>query len=322
MSTAWAGRRGRGRWARGPIVAERDRPFLKQVLKHASDVVRTRTILPRASATGWSARFAGGAGAIARRREGADRSPRPQPQPHAHPHLRPRPHQVRSVGDEERAEKALRVAEMEANKASNMITHRDEIYSRPARSWFQSEASAPPRRRAPRTASGGSEAADEAASEAPPARARRAAPAPTRETARRRPREDRPSATSLPACRARRGGCGSATRCSPPRRARRQHAGRPQPEGDRARCQVGSQGRQAGAEAPARQEAPTASAVAAAAIGSVRRRRARRRQRQRRPRSATSERSTPPRPHTFALALTPSPSPSPYPDCIGADLAL
>ena len=28
------------------IVAERDRPFLKQVLKHASDVVRTRTIPP------------------------------------------------------------------------------------------------------------------------------------------------------------------------------------------------------------------------------------------------------------------------------------
>lgn len=40
----------------------------------------------------------------------------------------------------EREEKELRKAEMEAQKASNMIDHRDEIYSRPARTWFQTKA--------------------------------------------------------------------------------------------------------------------------------------------------------------------------------------
>ncbi|XP_049389859.1 DEAD-box ATP-dependent RNA helicase 28 [Solanum stenotomum] len=47
--------------------------------------------------------------------------------------------QVSAVMQEEREEMALRKAEMEANKAENMIAHRDEIYSRPKRTWFVTE---------------------------------------------------------------------------------------------------------------------------------------------------------------------------------------
>lgn len=39
----------------------------------------------------------------------------------------------------EREEKELRKAEMEAQKATNMIDHRDEIFARPARTWFQTK---------------------------------------------------------------------------------------------------------------------------------------------------------------------------------------
>jgi ATP-dependent RNA helicase DDX27 len=39
---------------------------------------------------------------------------------------------------EEREERELRKAEMEATKAQNMLDHEAEIYSRPARTWFQS----------------------------------------------------------------------------------------------------------------------------------------------------------------------------------------
>lgn len=46
---------------------------------------------------------------------------------------------VRKVLKEERQEKEMRMAEMEVNKANNMIKHSNEIYSRPARTWFQSE---------------------------------------------------------------------------------------------------------------------------------------------------------------------------------------
>ncbi|KAK2976650.1 hypothetical protein RJ640_008186 [Escallonia rubra] len=47
--------------------------------------------------------------------------------------------QVALVLQEEREEMALRKAEMEATKAENMIAHRDEIYSRPKRTWFVTE---------------------------------------------------------------------------------------------------------------------------------------------------------------------------------------
>ncbi|XP_057794855.1 DEAD-box ATP-dependent RNA helicase 28 [Salvia miltiorrhiza] len=47
--------------------------------------------------------------------------------------------QVSSIIQEEKEEMALRKAEMEATKAENMIAHRDEIYSRPKRTWFATE---------------------------------------------------------------------------------------------------------------------------------------------------------------------------------------
>lgn len=47
--------------------------------------------------------------------------------------------EVDSVLEEEKEEKAFRVAEMQIKKGENMIEHKDEIYSRPARTWFQSE---------------------------------------------------------------------------------------------------------------------------------------------------------------------------------------
>ncbi|KAK1322146.1 DEAD-box ATP-dependent RNA helicase 28 [Acorus calamus] len=47
--------------------------------------------------------------------------------------------QISAIFLEEREEKALRKAEMEAMKAENMIEHKDEIYSRPKKTWFVTE---------------------------------------------------------------------------------------------------------------------------------------------------------------------------------------
>ncbi|XP_074279079.1 DEAD-box ATP-dependent RNA helicase 28 [Silene latifolia] len=47
--------------------------------------------------------------------------------------------QVTAVMQEEREEMALRKAEMEAAKAENMIEHKDEIFSRPKKTWFMTE---------------------------------------------------------------------------------------------------------------------------------------------------------------------------------------
>ncbi|KAG1354122.1 DEAD-box ATP-dependent RNA helicase 28 [Cocos nucifera] len=47
--------------------------------------------------------------------------------------------QISAVLQEEREERALRKAEMEATKAENMIAHREEIFSRPKRTWFATE---------------------------------------------------------------------------------------------------------------------------------------------------------------------------------------
>ncbi|GAB2228411.1 hypothetical protein Droror1_Dr00010249 [Drosera rotundifolia] len=44
--------------------------------------------------------------------------------------------QVSAILQEEKEEMALRKAEMEAVKAENMIEHRDEIFSRPKKTWF------------------------------------------------------------------------------------------------------------------------------------------------------------------------------------------
>lgn len=45
---------------------------------------------------------------------------------------------VKRIIDQERIEREIRLAEMEVKKAQNMITYRDEIYSRPKKEWFMS----------------------------------------------------------------------------------------------------------------------------------------------------------------------------------------
>lgn len=47
---------------------------------------------------------------------------------------------VNTVLKEEKQEKEMRLAEMELGKAGNMLKHADDIYARPARTWFQSES--------------------------------------------------------------------------------------------------------------------------------------------------------------------------------------
>ncbi|KAJ1948748.1 nucleolar DEAD-box protein required for synthesis of 60S ribosomal subunit [Linderina macrospora] len=46
--------------------------------------------------------------------------------------------QVKEVMEQEKQEKMLKDAEMEVTKASNLITHQEEIQNRPRRTWFQS----------------------------------------------------------------------------------------------------------------------------------------------------------------------------------------
>ena len=50
---------------------------------------------------------------------------------------------VAEIGRQERMEKEMRVAEMHANKANNLIAHDQEIMSRPAKTWFQVGTDAP-----------------------------------------------------------------------------------------------------------------------------------------------------------------------------------
>ena len=47
--------------------------------------------------------------------------------------------EVEEILKEEKEEKALSGAEMQVSKASNLITHEEEIKSRPKRTWFESE---------------------------------------------------------------------------------------------------------------------------------------------------------------------------------------
>lgn len=50
--------------------------------------------------------------------------------------LRP---EIKEIVQEEREEKELRRTEMELTKGENMLQHEQEIHSRPARTWFQSQ---------------------------------------------------------------------------------------------------------------------------------------------------------------------------------------
>ncbi|KAF9527593.1 ATP-dependent RNA helicase drs1 [Crepidotus variabilis] len=102
--TARAGKRGRS----VTLVGEADRKLLKAAIKHSSneDQVRHRIIPPEVLQT-WVERLEGLKDEIA------------------------------DILKEEKEEKHLRKAEMELKKGQNLIEHEAEIYSRPARTWFQ-----------------------------------------------------------------------------------------------------------------------------------------------------------------------------------------
>lgn len=92
------------------LVGEADRKMLKAVIKHSSDAdkVKHRT-LP-------SDHVAISATKLSEIKD-----------------------EVAEVLKEEKEEKAIRQAEMELKKGENMLEHEKEIFSRPARTWFQSE---------------------------------------------------------------------------------------------------------------------------------------------------------------------------------------
>ncbi|KAF8908956.1 P-loop containing nucleoside triphosphate hydrolase protein [Gymnopilus junonius] len=102
--TARAGKKGRS----VTLVGETDRKMLKAAIKHSSgeDQVRHR-IVPAESVQTWVEKLDILKGEIA------------------------------EILKEEKEEKQIRKAEMELKKGQNMIEHEAEIFSRPARTWFQ-----------------------------------------------------------------------------------------------------------------------------------------------------------------------------------------
>ena len=90
------------------FVEDGDRPLLKEVVKKGKIDLLSRKVAPVA-VNNWQAKI-----------EGLEKD-------------------VIQIHIAEREEKELRKAEQEALKLQNMIDHRDEIYARPARTWFQSQ---------------------------------------------------------------------------------------------------------------------------------------------------------------------------------------
>ena len=103
--TARAGRQGRA----VTLVGESDRRLLKAVLKRTPPEQVKHRLMP---------------GDVVQQLSETIASLKPE---------------IAQILAEEREERALRQAEMEVRKGENMIAHQDEIYSRPARTWFQSD---------------------------------------------------------------------------------------------------------------------------------------------------------------------------------------
>ncbi|XP_022976906.1 DEAD-box ATP-dependent RNA helicase 28 isoform X1 [Cucurbita maxima] len=99
--TARAGREGYA----VTLVTDNDRSLLKAIAKRAGSKLKSR-IVAEQSIKKWSEMI-----------EGME-------------------DQVNMILREEREERALRKAEMEATKAENMIVHQEEIFSRPKKTWF------------------------------------------------------------------------------------------------------------------------------------------------------------------------------------------
>ncbi|KAF8445958.1 DEAD-domain-containing protein [Boletus edulis BED1] len=104
--TARAGKSGRSL----TLVGEGDRKMLKAVIKHSDgdDNIRHR-IVPTDVVSRWIKEVE---------------------------NLRP---EIASILQEEKEEKQIRRAEMELSKSQNMIDHETDIFSRPARTWFQTK---------------------------------------------------------------------------------------------------------------------------------------------------------------------------------------
>ncbi|KAF9931629.1 nucleolar DEAD-box protein required for synthesis of 60S ribosomal subunit [Linnemannia zychae] len=101
--TARAGRTGRA----VTLVGENDRKLLKLAIKNADKRTVKNRVIPQDVITRYRERVEG-------LTEG-----------------------VKEVMAEEKEDKALRQAEMEMRKSANLLKHEDEIYSRPAKTWFQ-----------------------------------------------------------------------------------------------------------------------------------------------------------------------------------------
>lgn len=104
-----------GRTARGDasgravsLVGEQDRPILKLALKNSQDAVKHR-VIPGQVLQDFTEKMALLQGSVS------------------------------EIEEEEKEEKAIGIAEMEIRKAQNRIEFEDDILSRPARTWFQTE---------------------------------------------------------------------------------------------------------------------------------------------------------------------------------------
>lgn len=102
--TARAGRSGRS----VSLVGESQRPLLKKIMRSSSGGLISRTV-PQSAIKKYARLI---------------ESFRPD---------------IKAIITEEHQEKMLRIAEMEANKARNLMVHNEEIMSRPAKTWFQTE---------------------------------------------------------------------------------------------------------------------------------------------------------------------------------------
>ncbi|KAF9983984.1 nucleolar DEAD-box protein required for synthesis of 60S ribosomal subunit [Modicella reniformis] len=101
--TARAGRNGRS----VTLAGENDRKLLKLAIKNADKKLVKHRVIPQ--------------DVITRYRE----------------RVQDLTESVKEIMAEEKEEKALRQAEMEMKKSQNLLKHEDEIYSRPAKTWFQ-----------------------------------------------------------------------------------------------------------------------------------------------------------------------------------------
>lgn len=99
--TARAGRNGRA----VTLTSESRRLLMKQVSRHCHGFVKSRAV-PDPVIAQWNAR------------------------------IESMTEDIKTIMHEETLEKRMREAEKEVTRASNMLLHRDEIHSRPARTWF------------------------------------------------------------------------------------------------------------------------------------------------------------------------------------------